>query len=275
MLPADTLQIHQVQRGGLPTLTQLIEAGAPRFALSLLALGGVLWLVAYVTAIRTSHREQVTTLPLLAVCLNLTWEIVHSVVYAPPRTIDLYTNLAWLTLDVVILTQVFRFGRRRQTIPQIREYFPAVVVGTLLLCFLGHLTYHTHVTANSIFPDESGAIPAYIINLVMSVLFVGLYYARPDGAGLSKTIGWAKFLGTLCYSVGNILILGKIPNVQYEVQVRQVGAEQWHVAGTVGNTTILPGLVYFLCIGVTIFDVIYVWLLYRGPYSSRRAPTPS
>ncbi len=272
MFAADSIRVHQIQRGGLPTLVQMLEAGAPRFALSLIALGGVVWLVAYIAAIRAGNREKATTLPLVAVCLNITWELVHSVVYPPPRPIDLVTNLVWLSLDLLILIQVFRFGRTRQVIPQIRQYFVPVVVGTLILSFLGHVTFQRHVTANSIFPDESGAIPAYIINLVMSVLFVGMYYARADGAGLSKTVAWAKFVGTLCYSIGNVLILIRIPPIQYEVQVRESGTEQWARAGVVGNTTIHPGLIYFLCVGITIFDLIYLWLLYRGPSATRRAP---
>ncbi len=174
----------------------------------------------------------------------------------------------------MILIQVFRFGRARQVIPQVREYFVPVVVGTLILSFLGHLTFHRHVTANSIFPDESGTIPAFIISLVMSVLFVGMYYARPDGAGLSKTVAWTKFVGTLCYSVGNTMILMRMPTVQYEVQVRQSGTEQWNTAGMIGNTTIHPGFLYFLFTGIAIFDLIYLWLLYRGPYATRRAPAP-
>ncbi len=268
----DSIQVHQIQRGGLPTLTQLLSADAPRFALSLIAVGGVLWLITYIAALRTSHRERVTTIPLAAVCLNITWEIVHSIVYPPPRQIDLITNLAWLALDLFVLFQIFRFGRARQAIPQIRQYFVPVVFGTLVLCFVGHLTFHRHVTANSIFPDESGAIPAFLINLVMSVLFIAMYFQRSDGAGLSRTVAWAKFAGSACYAVGNIMVLNRLPDVRYEVQVRAAGASEWVAAGEVGNTTIHPGFIFFLFAGIAIFDLIYLYLLYRGPNGAHRAP---
>jgi hypothetical protein len=271
----DSIQVHQIQRGGLPTLAQLLSADAPRVALALIALGGVLWLIAYLAAIRTAHRDRVTTIPLTAVCLNITWEVVHSVVYPPPRTIDLWTNLAWLALDLVILAQVFRYGRSRESVATIQRHFPAVILGILALSFLGHLTFHRHVTANSIFPDESGAIPAYLINLVMSVLFVSLYFQRPDGAGLSRTVAWFKFLGSACYGVGNTMVLTRLPVVRYEVQVRAAGTSEWVMAGEVGNTTIHPGFLYFLFIGIALFDLIYLWLLYRGPRSIRPAPARS
>lgn len=264
-------QVEQIQRGGLPTLTQLLEAGAPRVAMSMIAIGGVVWLVAYIAAIRVGFREKAVALPVVAICLNITWEIVHSIVYVPPRQIDLYTNLAWLALDLVLLVQVFRFGRKEQIIPDVARYFPLVVVGTLVLAFAGHVTFHEHVTANAIFPDESGAIPAFIINLVMSVLFVAMYFERPNGEGLSRTVGWAKFLGSSLYSVGNTLVLMRIPDVEYQVQVLAPGSTTWQAAGQVGGTTIHPGLLYFLFIGIAIFDLIYLVLLYRGPHSRRAA----
>ena len=264
--------VHNIQRGGLPTLMELLNAGAPRMALSLIMIGGVCWLATYVWAIRQGHRERVTTIPFVAVALNITWEVVHSVVYPPPRQIDLVTNLAWLVLDLLILFQVFRYGRARQTVLEIANHWPAVVIGTLVLAFAGHLTFHRHVTANSIFPDESGAIPAFIINLVMSVLFVSMYYSRADGAGLSKQVAWGKCIGTACYSVGNVMILRRIPDVRFLVQVQMKGTDKWLPAGEIGNTTIHPGFLYFLFIGITIFDVLYLWLLYRGSHATRQVP---
>lgn len=270
LLAADSLASRQIPRGGLPTLTELLEAGAPRFALSLIAIGGAVWLVAYLAAIRTAARDRAAALPVVAVCLNLTWEVVHSIVYPPPRQIDLITNLAWLSLDLVILLQIFRFGASRQTIPELRRYFPVAVAATLVFAFAGHVTFHRHVTANSIFPDESGAIPAFIINLVMSVLFVAMYFGRRDGAGLSKTVAWTKFVGSGLYAVGNTLILMRVPDTRYLVQVQEVGSDVWRTAGEVGNTTIHPGFLYFLFIGIALFDLIYLWLLYWGP--NRVAP---
>lgn len=269
---ADSLQIHQIQRGGLPTLAQLLESGAPHVALTLIALGGLVWLICYIAVLRTGHRDQAPAIPIAAVCLNITWEIVHSVVYPPPRQIDLVTNLAWLALDLFVLLQVFRYGRRWQTIPEIQRRFPLVILGTLLIAFVGHVTFHRHVTANSIFPDESGSIPAFIINLVMSVLFIAMYFSRPQCAGLSKTVAWTKFIGSALYGIGNAMILMRIPVTTYLVQVKAPGSDTWVMAGEVGSTTIHPGLVYFLAVGIAIFDIIYLLLLYRGPHSAHRAP---
>jgi hypothetical protein len=263
-----------LQQGGLPTLIELLSAGAPPFALTLVAVGGVVWLVAYLAAIRTAARDRAPALPVVAVCLNLTWELLHSVVHRPPRTVDFVTNLAWLALDVVILYQILRFGARHQAIPALRRHFPLAVAAALVLSFAGHLTFHRYSTANAIFPDESGAIPAFVINLVMSILFVAMYFARPDGAGLSKTVAWAKFLGSGLYAVGNTIVMAGMTGVRYEVQVRPAGTEEWNAAGIVGSGTIDPGFLYFLFIAIALFDVLYLWLLYRGPHRAGRGAGP-
>ena len=145
------------------------------------------------------------------------------------------------------------------------NFHPFLVVG-LIVSFFVQCTFIVR------YDLPMAPLDSYVINLVMSVLFVGMYFARPDGAGLSKTVAWTKFVGTLCYSVGNSIILMRIPTVQYEVQVRQSGTEQWNAAGMIGSATIRPGLLYFLFIGTAIFDLIYLWLLYRGPSATDRAP---
>lgn len=242
--------------------------GAPRLALSLVALGGVVWLVTYVLAIRVGFRERTLAIPLVAVCLNVTWELTHSLIYRPPRPIDFYTNLFWLALDLVIVYQVFRFGGRLQALPALRRFYPGVVAGTLALSLAGHITFHEHVIANSIFPDTSGAIPAFIINLVMSVLFVTMYFSRPDGAGLSRGVAWGKFIGSSLYAIGNTMVLASVPQLRYGVQIQAPGSDTWVNAGTVGTATIHPGFLYFLFIATAAFDLLYLWLLHRP----RRSP---
>ena len=268
MQAASPEAIHHIARGGLPTLTELLAADHPRVALGLIGIGAVVWLAAYVLAIRTGFREKTYAIPLLAVCLNITWELTHSLVFRPATPADLYNHLAWLVLDLIILAQVFRYGRRMQRIEPVRRHFPLVVATTLILSLAGHVSFHRFVTANSIFPDQNGAVAAYIINLVMSVLFVAMYCGRPDGTGLSRGVAWTKFIGTGLYSIGNVMVLLRIPEVRYEVQVRKVGEAAWVAAGQVGNNTIHPGFMFFLIAGTTIFDLLYLWLLYRKPRST-------
>jgi hypothetical protein len=229
----------------------------------MIGLGGLVWVVTYIMAIRVGFREKTHAIPMLAVCLNIMWEFTHSLVFRPPRDIDYYTNLMWLALDLVILYQVFRWGRAMQTIDWLARHFHLVLVITLLLALIGHVTFHLHVVANEIFPDSSGAVSAFIINLVMNVLFVAMYFSRRGGVGISKGIAWGKFLGTGLYIAGNVIVLLTLPEIRYHVQVRPPGAEQWIDAGIIGSSTIHPGFLFFLFGALTTFDLLYLWLVYR------------
>lgn len=228
-----------------------------------MALGGLVWLITYAMAIRVGFREKTHAIPMLAVCLNLTWELTHSLIFRPPRPIDFYTNLLWLALDLVILYQVFRYGRTMQGVHALARHWPQVVTGTLLLSLIGHITFHRHVVANEIFPDTSGAVSAFIINLVMNVLFVAMYFSRRNGIGISRGVAWGKFLGTGLYIAGNTIVLLTLPEIRYHVQVRAQEAEQWIDAGTIGSRTIHPGFLFFLFGALATFDLLYLWLVYH------------
>ena len=56
-----------------------------------------------------------------------------------------------------------------------------------------------------------GTQSAYIINYVMSVLFVFLYFDRPDSKGLSYGGAWTKMLGTAFISLANIPVWPQDP----------------------------------------------------------------
>lgn len=228
-----------------------------------MALGGLVWLITYAMAIRVGFREKTHAIPMLAVCLNLMWELTHSLIFRPPRPIDYYTNLLWLALDLVILYQVFRFGRNTQSIQALARHWPLVVAGTLLLALVGHVTFHLHVVANEIFPDTSGAVSAFLINLVMNVLFVAMYFSRRDGTGISRGVAWGKFLGTGLYIAGNTIVLLTLPEIRYHVRVRPPGTDQWIDAGVIGSSTIHPGFLFFLFAALAAFDLLYLWLVYR------------
>ena len=98
-------------------------------------------------------------------------------------------------MDLVIISQLFYFGRQQQTIAQIRAHFYPVVIGTLILAFLGQYTFP------QTYHDEDGFVLAFIINMGMSILFVFMFFARPDLRGLSYPVAWLKMLGTLCESI--------------------------------------------------------------------------
>lgn len=169
----------------------------PLWALSSGVVGCALWGAAYLLVIITCFRQKTYGIPLAAICMNITWEILSVFFWVAVRREPAfhYADIAWLCMDLVIISQLLRYGREQQTIRQIRDHFYAVVAGTLILAFLGQytfpMTYH----------DQDGFVLAFIINMGMSILFVFMFFARPDLRGLSYPVAWLKMLGTLCESI--------------------------------------------------------------------------
>ncbi len=191
-------------------------------------IGDVLWMLAYIFTIRVGFRDHSYGIPLVALCLNFSWEFVFSLVIRPESKLRLALTLLWLALDCVILYQLLRWGRAEQ-IPQLQPYFVLIVMGTLVLATIGHITFHRT------YHDPGGQEAAFAINLVMSILFVFLFFDRPGMHGLSYAAAWLKMLGTLILSIANCTVMYKQPK-KY-------------------------GFFLFLFATIFLFDVIYVCLM--------------
>jgi hypothetical protein len=210
----------------------------PIWALSAGVAGCVLWGAAYLVVIIHCFKEKTYGIPLAAICMNITWEILSVFFWVAVRREPAfhYADIAWLGMDLVIISQLLIYGRKQQTIPQIREYFYLVVAGTFILAFLGQYAFPMT------YRDEDGFVLAFIINMGMSILFVFMFFARPDLRGLTYSVAWLKMLGTLCESIMCI---------------------KWMPAKHPEITNF--GFFYFLYITTFIFDCIYI-----GQLSSAR-----
>lgn len=252
----------EAPRGGVPPLAELFQASSAIPA-GITVLGDLLWLFAYIVAIVIGFKRQTFGLPILAVCLNITWEFVYTIIHPPGSSLTLGLHLAWLLIDCIILYQVFRYGHLCDTTRPLGKHFRLAIVAVLGLCVAGHLTWHAAQNAMAIFPDTLGVTSAFIINLVMSVLFVSMAMRHPDHPGLSLTVGWAKLVGTALISLGNTIVFFTATAATFEVQVRRQDTTDWVDAGTIGAHNFDPGFMFFLFIAIFVFDIIYVVLLTR------------
>lgn len=173
-------------------------------------LGYLLWTVAYGLFIRQGFRERAYGVPLFAICLNVTWELYFAVMCPMKAGTDslctsqgpiLWLRILWLVLDLVILGQLIRYGRKqpewqgrlsRLAAPRI---FYALVVVSLLVAFVWQYTF-VRLTI-----DQDGNTLAWFTNLVMSMLFVRSALYRQEVRGLSFAGGVAMLLGN-CAFVG-------------------------------------------------------------------------
>jgi hypothetical protein len=208
-------------------------AGVPIWVGVVNVLGDVLWLVAYILIIRQGFKDRTYGVPMLCVALNFTWEFIYAVQFPFPITIIEALRWAWLLTDAVIVYQLFRYGRDSQTVPLIKQYFFPIAIAMFASTYIAQLTFHYSYSLI----DNWGGLDAYMINLVMSILFVFLYFSRPGLQGISLGAAWAKMLGTGVLSLGSCFLI-----------------TDW----------VKSGFMVYLFLTIFVIDVTYIVLLYRA-----------
>ncbi|MFO0547285.1 MAG: hypothetical protein U0271_02795 [Polyangiaceae bacterium] len=203
-------------------------------------VGVAFWLVAYGLAIYNGFRNRTYCIPVAAVCCNIAWEAVSCFLRPPPVKLWHYGSFLWFAVDLVIVYQVFRFGRARQTIPELRQWFYPMVVGAIVLAFAGQdlLSAYIH--------DPFAYLSSYMINLTMSILFIFMFFARRGTHprthdNVAYGIGWTKMIGT------GIISLALITFWQIFYPLKKQTAFVWILLSTVFS-----------------IDMIYILLLRRA-----------
>lgn len=276
MLSAAAALAQGPPRGGAAALLGGLGADLP---VLLLVAGDVFWVVTYALAARIGFRERTYALPMLAVALNFSWELLYGVLHPAEATAARLLHGTWFLLDIAILFQLLRYGRENQQYPLVARHYPAVAAGTLALAFLGQLFFRSQMTRMDLLADSQGVAAAYVTNLVMSVLFIFFLPARPTGKGISLTVAWTKFLGTFLVSLGNLLAYLSERRPAYQVQYREVGDSTWIALPPRELMPVEPGLLWYLAAAIVVFDLIYLRLVSQrraaaAPAPSR-APTPA
>jgi len=216
----------------IPTFPRQDQFAGETLTKWLSLVGAVLWIIVYFVIVRAGFLAHSYGIPALAICLNITWEFIFSFVFPPESKVARAIYVAWFLLDCIVLYQLFSYGGAEQTIPEIQRGFPLLVAGIIVLAFIFHYTFHKFST------DPDGGAAAYIINLVMSVLFAFLLFARRDQHALSHCAAWLKMLGTGLMSLSDLIrmFVTKKP---------------------------IPFMI-FLYLSTFLFDVIYLFLIYAS-----------
>jgi hypothetical protein len=124
-------------------------------------------------------------------------------------------------------------GRREMVIPEARRFFFPLLALLTLGALVGE---HSFVMT---YFDRLGLTTAFLINLVMSALFIPFFFARRSNQrGLSLPAAWCKMLGTLG------------TGIECHVVVRLIDPE-------------LPTRAFlsFLCLSIFLLDCSYIALL--------------
>ena len=206
-------------------------------ALIVFGLGCMLWLIAYVAILQGVRRNKFVEIPAAAVVANVSWEWMWSFVYIGDtgRLLEVGYR-GWVFLDFVIVYWLFRYGDRQVINPALRVWFkPAVAFG------IASWSVAIYYFVRSGYDMSMGATSAYIINVMMSAVYLMLLHSHP-ARNFSLLVGWTKGLGTACFSL--FMLMAPLHRYQEDALADK-------------------GFLLTLCAITLILDAVYVLALYR------------
>jgi hypothetical protein len=259
-------------RGYLPPASSLFDVTPLEAGMA--AAGDLLWLVVYILAIRIGFKQKTYAIPLVAVLLNVTWEFLYTAIYPSESRVSMVLHTAWLIIDLVILYQVYRFGRKEQRHEAIQAHYPLILTLSLLAVLAFQVSFDRFFYRIAMFPLVGGTGMAFMMNVVMSVLFIFMLLDRPDLRGISKGIAWCKLAGTALISLGNTLSFLNSPDRRFEIQFRPEGSNAQWEAFSAGTRTLDVSLFYFMFVAIFVLDLIYVVMVHRRFRERSVPPTP-
>lgn len=168
----------------------------PTFVQWLMIGMGAGWIVTYMLIVYRSFKDQYCGMPFPALALNISWEFLYGFVFTeakPDGLIRFYQ--AWFLLDVLILIAYLLYGRKEWK-PQKREsFFYGYIM--LLICL--------SLLLLSAFEKALGVMAitysAFLMNIVISALFIYMLKQRKSIAGQSTGIALFKLAGSLCATI--------------------------------------------------------------------------
>ena len=211
------------------------------------------WILTYIAVIYRGFKDQSYGMPIVALTLNVSWEIVFALFIPPYGTADAglipygglkaqVIFLIWATLNLLILYTYFKYGYKyfaRQysiTRGQWISFSLALLIFSFFIMYTGGMFFWQFEEHFGNDQMEGAKLIAFVQNAIMSISFVAMFYMRGSTDGQSFTIAWAKWIGT-SMTGGIIYVLSR--------------PDEWYFVGT------------FIA-AVFVADVYYMIIIYRA-----------
>ena len=172
----------------------------------LVGTSGLCWTIVYILTIRRDFKDKTYGMPLVALAINFAWEFRFSIFCTGGEDFPLMVqiiNTVWCLFDVVIVFTVFKFGypafEKEHKLPTSKFMFYGEFIGALIFCFIFVFVAVPFFQDLPVFEGsvrEVAKFIAYGQNLLMSALFLSMYWHRGNLDGQSFWIAFFKWLGT-------------------------------------------------------------------------------
>lgn len=165
------------------------------------SITGLCWLVVYALIIRQGFRDRRVGMPVLAVGSNIAWEFTYAFVFPQPPVLQI-ASLLWFFVDVVILVQVFKYGRKD---------FPGFSTRSYVWTLVGWLTFTFSFMILQTYElgDTRGGYSTFFVVPFMQMMFVLTLRVRRSSVGQSMYIAVLKLIGDI---PGFIVLMAWFPN---------------------------------------------------------------
>ncbi|KAI5778562.1 integral membrane protein [Geopyxis carbonaria] len=161
----------------------------PDFFVALEALG---WNLCYIALAIQSLRDRSYGMSLIALCNNMAWELVYSVIYPPAGKLEQGMILLWVLLDVVMMYSALRFSALEwRHAPAVQQLLPVIFAAGVPFCVWGHWAL-----AVQLGPEYGIFWGAVSCQIVLSVGALAQLLTRGSTRGASWAIWWGRFMGT-------------------------------------------------------------------------------
>ncbi|MBI1307513.1 MAG: hypothetical protein GC181_13005 [Bacteroidetes bacterium] len=202
------------------------------------ALGGAMWAILYILMLLNIRKHKYVEMPYFVAAGNIAWEFLWAWVYADH--IDLgaayvFLYRCWFFFDLFIFSHVFQYGHKQIVNPYVRERFKPILI-TLVIVWAGLI--YSYMLSSLDYP--LGVNSAYVLNLIITVLYIQLYMRQWQSGKFLKSVAWLKMLGSGIITVAfwSMINIDAPPNpVQYFE----------HIAGPV----------------VFVIDCFYIYMIYN------------
>jgi len=161
--------------------------------------GCFLWVVVYYFTIRNILRKQFIEIPLVAVCGNIAWEFLWSWFFVINMgSLFQWGYRIWFFMDCFIVYNLFRYGFKQISIPELKARSKQII----LFCIACWLVIFYFYIKNYDEPiSKVGAYSGFILNIVISGLYIPEFLRLQDKSVFSLPVAWMKGIGTGLISV--------------------------------------------------------------------------
>ncbi|NLR92701.1 transmembrane-type terpene cyclase [Flammeovirga agarivorans] len=163
-------------------------------------LDAIFWAVTYILVIYNAKKYKFFGIPAEAAVANIAWEFMFSFVYTTELgQLFVWGIRLWWITDVIMIIYFHKYGAKQVRVPLIKKYFNTTsVIGFVFWCLIIYGWVEQY-------GDPIGAGTGYVLNIIMSTLFIFLILAHPEEKALNLSIALWKGFGTVFVGVGIFL----------------------------------------------------------------------